>query len=447
MIFEEDLESHEIKILEAEIDTIKKETENIKAVMLSTQKAKQWKAEAYKKLYAKMSEHIGLEVNENNFRNIDFPEDVYSDIVDEFFGNKDNLIREKHFSLPYSLLKIKPELREYIPAQNPKSGLDLLNDRSTSRAYEIVREDTSENTHRAHMGDLVYMVAWLEAVNFSFKEPISEKEVLSFIIQHAEGLDSEIDQRLVKQRYKNKLGPHKLSTIKRRIGSLSVCLELNNFPNPCRSEEVKRVLNKLTKKYGGSKPAGRAITRDILDDILETCGDKLIDVRDKALLLFAWGSGGRRREEVATADKKDLIKNADGDYVYFMQKSKTDQTGKGNSVVAKGRVAKALSDWLMLSGIFEGKIFRSISKGGKVGSAISPIDVHRIVRRRLKAAGYDETQFGAHSLRSGFVTEAGRKGKNIGDVMQMTTHKSVQTVMKYYQAGNIVNNSAANLAD
>ena len=94
-----------------------------------------------------------------------------------------------------------------------------------------------------------------------------------------------------------------------------------------------------------------------------------------------------------------------------------------------------------------GTIFRAISKSVQFGIGLSPADINRIVKRRLKKAGYDYTQFGAHSLRSGFVIEAGRKGNPIGDVMQLTTHKSVIIVMRYYQAGNIINNSAANLAD
>ena len=65
----------------------------------------------------------------------------------------------------------------------------------------------------------------------------------------------------------------------------------------------------------------------------------------------------------------------------------------------------------------------------------------------LHNAGYDESKFGAHSLRSGFVTECGRQGKNLGDVMAMTTHRNVATCLRYYQSGNIINNSALNLAD
>ena len=201
-------------------------------------------------------------------------------------------------------------------------------------------------------------------------------------------------------------------------------------------------MQKLNKKYGGKKKVGAAITRDILDDMMDACGNNVLDIRDRALLLFAWGSGGRRRAEVVSADMKDLVKNADGDYIYKIPKSKTDQEGKDNNTVpVKGRVAKALREWLVVSGVTEGPIFRSVGKGGDIRGGLSAIDVYRIVKRRLNQAGYDDSLFGAHSLRSGFVTEAGRRGKSIGDVMQMTTHKNIATCMKYFQNGNIINNT------
>jgi hypothetical protein len=42
-----------------------------------------------------------------------------------------------------------------------------------------------------------------------------------------------------------------------------------------------------------------------------------------------------------------------------------------------------------------------------------------IVKRRAQLAGL-EGDFGAHSLRSGFVTEAGRQNIPLGDTMAMT---------------------------
>jgi integrase len=53
----------------------------------------------------------------------------------------------------------------------------------------------------------------------------------------------------------------------------------------------------------------------------------------------------------------------------------------------------------------------------------------------------------AHSLRSGFVTEAGKQNISLGGTMAMTGHRSVQTVMGYYQSGDMSTSRAARLMD
>jgi integrase len=384
--------------------------------------------EARKRFWERVSEKLGIPLTEESIENGCVPPEVYAEALDEVYGRRDNLIRPSCRLCQHSLR-------------------DTRHADSMSRATELLNEYTSANTKRAHMGDLIYWQAWLSGTGFDFRTPITKEQIIAFIVQHAEGLDPTLDARLVEQGYKQKLGPHKLSTIQRRIASLSVFLNNARLDNPCHCREAKQLLQKLAKKHGTSRAAGKAITLNILNDMLHTCGEKLIDIRDSALLLFAWGSGGRRRAEVASAMKEDLVETAENGFIYRIPKSKTDQEGKGQSVPIKGRAAVALRKWLTASGVTEGALFRSVGKAGEVRGALQPTDVHRIVRRRLKAAHYDERQFGAHSLRSGFVTEGGRRGKPLGDIMAMTGHRSVNTAMRYYQAGAIVHNSAANLAD
>src|SRR3712207_4071914 len=49
-----------------------------------------------------------------------------------------------------------------------------------------------------------------------------------------------------------------------------------------------------------ARKSRRARPRDVLERMLKTCTlDRLTDVRDRALLLVAFASGGRRRSEVA----------------------------------------------------------------------------------------------------------------------------------------------------
>ena len=53
-----------------------------------------------------------------------------------------------------------------------------------------------------------------------------------------------------------------------------------------------------------------------------TCDDSLRGLRDRALLLFAWSSGGRRRSEVVGATVENTRKVGE-DYLYLLSHSKT----------------------------------------------------------------------------------------------------------------------------
>ncbi len=365
--------------------------------------------------------------------------------MDDVFGTPGALIQPSHSCLRYSFLCQTPELEDYVPDQSDFIGKILTGAQIRSR--EILREQSSENTEKAFKGDLVYWMAWLSAMRYTFEdEPIGAELVKAFIIQHIEGVPLEIDERLVEQGYKQSIGVHKMTTVKRRVASLSVQLQMQKLPNPCQDPEVRKLIEKLTKKYGENKNKSRAITLDILNDMLATCEDTLIGARDRALLLFAWASGGRRRSEVADADLKDLEMKGDGNYLYHMPKSKTDQEGRGKTVPVNGIAAGTLRRWIEISGVTLGKIFRSVSKSGnKVGDKITDVDINRIVKRRCEKAGYDPKLYTAHSLRSGFITEAGQRGCPLGDAMELSGHRSVNTAMGYYQVGNLKNNKAANL--
>lgn len=363
--------------------------------------------------------------------------------VDDAFGELGALIQPSHEYMKFSLIRMKPDLKKYVPDVH-KAGVFGYWEGYAIRSTEILREFSAENTSRAFNGDLIYWQAWLSASGHHFNQPITANEIKVFIVQHAEGLPYDVDHVLVEQRYKQSLGPHKIATIKRRLASLSVFLDVEKRDNPIRDFEVRKLLEKITKKYGETRRKGRAITKDILFAILDTCGNSLIDARDMALILFGWASGGRRRSEIADAEIKDLIPDGEN-FIYQMPRSKTDQKGEGKALPINGMAARCLKEWLARAGVTKGKIFRSVSKGGKVGEKITDVDINRVIKRRCEKAGYDPALYSAHSLRSGFVTEGGRQQCPIGDIMALSGHKSVNVAMRYYQAGSVKNNSAANL--
>jgi len=109
------------------------------------------------------------------------------------------------------------------------------------------------------------------------------------------------------------------------------------------------------------------------------------------------------------------------------------------------RAAGALEAWLSAAGVTEGAMFRRLWKH-RVDNALSPAAVGEIVQRRAKLAGL-EGDFGAHSLHSGFVTEASRQGVSLPAIMAMTEHRAVSSVMGYFQAGGAADNPAARILE
>ena len=116
------------------------------------------------------------------------------------------------------------------------------------------------------------------------------------------------------------------------------------------------------------------------------------------------------------------------------------------AVVETARLSDpALADWIAASGLSEGPIFRRLW-GTRIGPGVSPKAVAAIVQRRAALAGL-AGDFGGHSLRSGFVTEGGRQGVALPALMAMTEHRSVASVIGYFQAGNAAENPAAKLLE
>ena len=68
--------------------------------------------------------------------------------------------------------------------------------------------------------------------------------------------------------------------------------------------------------------------------------------------------------------------------------------------------------------------------GDRMGTPMGAEGVRFIVKARCAAAGL-EGRFSAHSLRSGFVTEAGLRDMPIGEAMAMTGHLTVATFQGY----------------
>jgi integrase len=326
----------------------------------------------------------------------------------------------------------------------------------------LLRQGESENTLRSYRSALRYWAAWY-ALRYRrpIALPVPEAAVLQFIVDHAQRHDAggllvselpaAVDQALVAGGFKAKAGAPALNTLLHRISVLSKAHQLEAAPNPCEQPRVRELLSKTRRGYvkRGALPSKKpALTREPLEALLATCDASLTGLRDRALLLFAFASGGRRRSEVAQASLENTRRAGDA-FVFTLLHSKTNQAGADraeNDKPVAGRAAEALAAWLAASGVQAGPIFRRVRRGGVVGEPLSPAAVRDIVKKRCLLAGLDEG-FSAHSLRSGFVTEAGRRGVPLGETMAMTGHRSTASLVGYFRQGHLAQSRAVRLLD
>ena len=165
----------------------------------------------------------------------------------------------------------------------------------------------------------------------------------------------------------------------------------------------------------------KAVTGDTLAKLLQVCaGESPLDLRDRALLLTAFASGGRRRSEVAALRAEDLT---DEDPVQTdpadpgspplpclairLGRTKTTTNDDDDQVLLIGRPVLALKGWLEQAGIKNGPVFRRIDQWGNIDRrALTPQSVNLVLKSRCKQAGLDPALFSAHGLGSGYLTEA-----------------------------------------
>lgn len=339
---------------------------------------------------------------------------------------------------------------------------DQLSAATSDAVRELLEEAASANTTRSYSSALRYWAAWFQGrYGKPLSLPIPAGVVVQFIVDHvprrsngalAWELPRELDAALVAGGFKQRAGVLKLSTVIHRVSILSTAHQLRKVDNPCEQPEVRHLLaraRRASHKRGERPNKKTALTADKLDALIATCDDTLEGLRDRALLYFAFASGGRRRSEVAAADFAQLTRLGARSYVYRLEYSKTQQTGPSAASSPDkpilGAAADALTAWIEASGLTEGRIFRRFNKS-QLGKSLSDKSVADIVQRRARMAGLDG-DFAGHSLRSGFVTEGGRQGVALPAIMAMTEHRSVASVIGYFQTGSATENPAARLME
>ena len=192
--------------------------------------------------------------------------------------------------------------------------------------------------------------------------------------------------------------------------------EFADLPAPTDTMEIKQIKIGIAKKHltGRVRKVLPLRTADI-----ENLGSKIdrrniIDLRDFTLIAIMYAGMLRRAEVIAI--RVENIKFHQEHVEIELVCSKTDQTGKGDTVViAQGErkvscPVRALAQYLAKAQIKSGPLFRRCTATKVTSYLLSETSVGEVVKRRTKEIGLDTTKYSTHSARRGGATSAAMAG-------------------------------------
>lgn len=98
----------------------------------------------------------------------------------------------------------------------------------------------------------------------------------------------------------------KASSIKRKMTAISQRHETAGYSSPTKAGLVRGVWDGIQRSIGVKEEGKEALLLDELRQIIQTVPqDKIIGVRNRALLVLSW-AGALRRSELVTLDAEDI---------------------------------------------------------------------------------------------------------------------------------------------
>jgi site-specific recombinase XerD len=297
-----------------------------------------------------------------------------------------------------------------------------------ARAQEYFQAAQAANTRRAYASDWKHFAAWCRAAGQG-SLPAAPETVVWYLSALAETA--------------------KVSTLTRRLSAISQAHQAAGLETPTAHIAVRKLMAGIRRQKGTAQTGKKPLVTADLRVLLAPLGPRrVLDVRDRALLLAGF-AGAFRRSELVGLDVGDLELGRDG-LVVNIRRSKTDQAGQGRKVgIPYGSTpatcpVRALEAWLAVLGADGGPLFRGINRHGHLaGGRLTAQSVALIIKRLAAQAGTEARDLAGHSLRAGLATAAAAAGVSERSIMAQTGHRSLATLRKYIREGSLFLENAA----
>jgi integrase len=329
-----------------------------------------------------------------------------------------------------------------------------------SRAAEarILAESLTANTRRSYASHLRSYLQWVnyfaDTPVLAFR-PVGSVQLRVLLTNMLDGVSA---ATAGKRQHK---GPPPKTVKARTVFAWCAAIRhaylTHGYPDPFTDPDVAALLRSARRglrHQGPPKKRAPPMCLDVLKQLVDVClAEKNLEgLRDAALLLVAFASGGRRRSELAALQVEDIAyiahATAAGEPGYQIRLAhlKGHDDALPECVPILGAAHEVLKTWLHGLGQTGGPLFRKMENGRvHPTQGLNGLAIWRLVKRRAAQAGYAKAGFSPHSLRSGYLTECGLKMIPIDQAAHLSKHSNLDTARGYQQLGTHFDNPAAQL--
>lgn len=302
-----------------------------------------------------------------------------------------------------------------------------------------IQAGTSENTERTYKSHINhYCFEWGGLL------PATKDAVIEYIITYAKTL--------------------KVSTLRQRLSALSRWHKEQGFVDPTVYSEVRKALKGISKHHQGMTKQAYPLTfkhllaicdklesekKEAIDCWHTACATEPADSparrdahgailrthRDLALILVGFWQAFRS-DELSRVTVQNVVADRSQGMTIFLSHSKTDTGANGSTYDLPALKAycptSAYLDWIQVSGLSEGLVFRSINRWGTLAATgIHRQSIDHILNRVSRDLFPSEPKFSTHSLRRGFTDWAVREGWDMKTLMDHVGWLSMDSARKY----------------
>jgi integrase len=288
----------------------------------------------------------------------------------------------------------------------------------------LIKAATRENTRKSYRSAVEHFED-----NWGGFLPATAESVARYLADHAETLSS--------------------ATLRNRLSGIAQWHIDQGFPDPTKNPLVKKVMRGINQLYPYTPKQAQPIQVHQLQKVIDAIDEQLLLAttqnnpkpllqltRDKALLLIAFWRGFRS-DELSSIKIEHVTVYPNEGMDLFIPSSKTDRfnTGRHLKLPALTNLCPvdAFLDWLSVSQLKSGAVFRKIDRWGNVSDQpIKSASVSKIIRRVFEQTGQQNAnEFSSHSFRRGFATWANQNNWDLKALMEYVGWKDMKSALKY----------------